>query len=64
MRVNEVRYLGTMVTPEGIKPDPMKVRAIVKMGNPTDKAGIRRVLGMINFLATHIPNVSTITAPL
>ena len=64
LRVNEVRYLGTMVTPEGIKPDPMKVRAIVEMGNPTDKAGIRRLLGMINFLAAHIPNVSTITAPL
>ena len=64
LRVNEVRYLGTMVTPEGIKPDPMKVHAIVEMGNPTDKAGIRRLLNMINFLAAHIPNVSTITAPL
>ena len=53
-----------MVTPEGIKPDPMKVHAIVEMGNPTDKAGIRHLLGMINFLAAHIPNVSTITAPL
>ena len=64
LRVNEVRYLGTMVTPEGIKPDPMKVHAIVKMGNPTDKAGIRRLLGMISFLAAHLPNVSTITTPL
>ena len=62
--MNEVRYLGTMVTPEGIKPDPMKVSAIVEMTSPTDKAGIRRILGMINFLAAHIPNVSTITAPL
>ena len=64
LRVHEVRYLGTMVTPEGIKPDPMKVSAIVEMSSPTDKAGIRRILGMINFLAAHIPNVSTITAPL
>ena len=64
LRVSEVRYLGTMVTPEGIKPDPMKVSAIVEMASPTDKAGIRRLLGMINFLAAHIPNVSTITAPL
>ena len=52
------------VTPEGIKPDPMKVNAIVEMMSPTDKAGIRRILGMINFLSAHIPNVSTITAPL
>ena len=64
LRVSEVRYLGTMVTPEGIKPDLMKVNAIVEMMSPTDKAGIRRILGMINFLAAHIPNVSTITASL
>ena len=64
LRVNGVRYLGTMVTPEGIKPDPMKMRAIFKMGNPTDKASTRCLLGVINFLAAHIPNVSTITAPL
>ena len=53
-----------MVTPEGIKPDPMKVNAIVEMMSPTDKAGIRCILGMINFLSAYIPNVSTITAPL
>ena len=52
-----------MVTPQG-KPDPMKVSAIVEMTSPTDKAGIRCLLGMTNFLAAHIPNVSTITAPL
>ena len=49
--MNEVRYLGTMVTPQGIKPDPAKVSAIVEMTSPTDKVGIRRLLGMMNFLA-------------
>ena len=34
------------------------------MASPTDKAGIRILLGMINFLAAHMPNISTITAPL
>lgn len=58
LRVNEVKYLGTIVTPEGIKPDPSKVRAILEMAAPSDKAGIRRLLGMINFLAPHIPNMS------
>ena len=62
--MKEVRYLGTMVTSEGIKLDLMKVSAIVEMTSPTDRAGIRRLLSMINFLAAHIPNVSTITAPL
>ena len=47
-----------------MKADPTKVKAITEMATPTDKAGIRRLLGMINFLAAHIPDMSTITAPL
>ena len=64
LRVHGVKYLGTIVTPEGTKPDPAKVKAIAEMGAPTDKAGIRRLLGMITFLAAHIPDMSSITAPL
>ena len=63
LHVNEVKYLGTIVTP-GTKPDPSKVKAIVEMDPPNGKAGIRCLLGMINFLAAHIPNMSSITAPL
>ena len=64
LRVNTVKYLGTIISEEGIKPDPDKVNAISNMPVPTDKAGVRRLLGMVNFLANHIPNMSTITAPL
>ena len=61
--MNQVKYLGTIVTLDGIKPDPAKVEAIMGMPTPTDKASVRRLLGMINFLAAHIPGMSTITAP-
>ena len=64
LRVNEAKYLGTIVTPEGTKPDPSKVKAIVEMTPPADKAGIRRLLGMINFLAAQILNTPSNTAPL
>ena len=63
LQVNEVKYPGTTVTPEGTKSDPSEVKAIIEMTPPTDKAGIRRLLGMINFFAAHIPNMSSITAP-
>ena len=33
------------------------------MPTPTDKAGVRHLLGMINFLAAHMPDMLTITAP-
>ena len=48
----------------GIKPNPAKIAAISNMPNPNDKSAVRRLLGMVNFLANHIPNVSSITAPL
>ena len=47
-----------------MKPDPAKVTAIVEMPVPQDQAAVRRLLGMINFLASHIPNMASITTPL
>ena len=64
LRVPEVKYLGTIITADGMKPDPSKVKAINDIPTPTDKADVRRLLGMINFLACHIPDMSTTTAPL
>ena len=63
MHKNEVKYLGTIVTLDGIRSDPAKVEAISGLPTPTDKASARRLLGMINFLAAHVPDMSTITAP-
>ena len=45
-----------------MKPDPDKVKAIVDIPTPTDKADVRRLLGMINFLASHMPNMSATRA--
>ena len=53
--VNKVKYLGTIISEEGIKPDTAKANAFTNMPIPTDKAGVRQLLGMVNFLANHIP---------
>ena len=47
-----------------MKPDPAKVRAIKEMPTPNDKAAVRHLLGMINYLAPHIPNMASICTPL
>ena len=56
LRVNKVKCLGTIISEEGIKPDPAKVNAITNMPIPTDKAGVLRLLGIVNFLTNHLPN--------
>ena len=40
---------------------PKKVKAIREMPPPTDKKGIERLLGTINYLAKFITNMSTVT---
>lgn len=61
---SEVNYLGHIVSKEGLKPDPEKVRAIENMPNPEDKQGIHRLMGSLNFLGGYIPNIAKETQPL
>ena len=60
----EVKYLGHIVSSEGLRPDPEKVEAINLMPDPTDSKGIQRLMGSLNYLRGFIPNVSEITEPL
>ena len=63
-RVKEVIYIGHKLTAEGVKPDEQKVEAIKRMPPPEDKKGIERLLGIVNYLARFVPNMSTITKPI
>ena len=55
---SEVNYLSHIVSADGLKPDPDKVKAISQMPNPTDKLGVQRLIGTLNFLRAYIPNTS------
>ena len=56
--------MGNIISENGLRPDPDKIRTILDMPPPEDKAGVQRLLGTVNFLAQYIPNMSEITAPL
>ena len=64
LRKQEVPYIGHVLIPDGLKPDPSKVQAIVAMPTPSDKKALQRLLGMITYLAKFLPNLSDVTEPL
>ena len=62
--MDTIGYIGNQLTAEGVKPDPEKIRAITQMPPPTDKKGVERLLGTINYLGKFVPSLSTITEPI
>lgn len=62
--LTEITYMGYRVSSKGILPDLNKCEAIRNIQVPNDKKGIERLLGMIQYLAKHIPSCSIVTAPL
>lgn len=63
-KVTKVKYMGFIISKEGIEADKSHIRAITELEQPTNKKDVRRFLGMVNFLSKFIPNVSQVTAPL
>lgn len=38
IRLTEIQYIGHILSTDGLKPDPSKIRAITEMPQPQDKA--------------------------
>lgn len=56
-----VKFLGHVISAEGISPDPEKLEAIAKFPTPTTKRQLRGFLGVINFYKRflHISKLGT-----
>ena len=57
-------FIGHIATGDGLKVDPAKVRAIQEMPSSTDKAGVQRLLGLVQYLGKFLPHLINITKPL
>ena len=59
-----VKFLGHIVSNEGLRADPEKINDIQHLQRPVNKKGIERFLGSINYLRKFIDNLSELTHPL
>ena len=57
-------FIGELITKDGVKPDPDKIKAVHDMERPKCVKDVERFLGLVNYLARFIPDMSTIAAPL
>jgi hypothetical protein len=63
-KVSEVKYVGHLMSAQGLRPDPEKVRAINDMATPASAQDLSRFLGMANYLSRYVPNYTSVTQPL
>lgn len=59
-----VEFLGHVVTPEGIKPNPKKIKTILNFPIPRNPKEIKSFLGLIGYYRKFIKNFAKLTKPL
>jgi hypothetical protein len=60
----EIKFLGHLLSAEGIKILPERVEAILSFPPPKNLKAVRRFLGMVGFYGSFVENVSSIAEPL
>ena len=62
--VTETKYLGLIISTDGIKMDPLKVDAIKLWDTPTCVREVQSFIGFCNFYCQFIRDFSKTTRPL
>ncbi|GFT83405.1 transposon Tf2-8 polyprotein [Trichonephila clavipes] len=56
--VTELIFLGHLITPDGIKPLPDKVQAVLDYKQPETVGSLRKLLGLLNFYRCFLPKAA------
>jgi len=59
-----VRYLGHLISRQGISPDPAKTSKVKNFPAPTDVTKLRQFLGLASYYRRFIPNFAKVSGPL
>ncbi|GJP59416.1 hypothetical protein CLOP_g11776, partial [Closterium sp. NIES-67] len=60
----ELEFLGHVVSTEGVKIDPKKIKTIQEWKPPTNPKELLSFLGFVNYVRRFIPNMAGLSAPL
>jgi hypothetical protein len=60
----EIKYLGHILSAEGVRPDPAKIQTLRDWEFPSTSLGVMQFLGLANYFRKFIPNFSRVAAPL
>ncbi|KAE9302984.1 hypothetical protein PR003_g22126, partial [Phytophthora rubi] len=61
---DQVAFLGHIVTPSGILPNPEKVKAAINVARPHHLHTVRAFLGLTSYFRRYIPGYAAISAPI
>ena len=63
-RQHSITFVGHEITSEGLRADPAKIEAVIKMPKPQTKDEIRTLQGMVGYLSKFLPRLSQVMEPL
>ena len=64
MKCSEVSFIRQVKTRNGIKADPKKVEAIIKMEQPADVPAVQRFIGLVKYPSKLLQDLSELCEPL
>ena len=59
-----VKYLGHIISEDGIRPDSAKIKAVEDFPAPTSRTLVKKFLGMTSYYRRFVPNYASIVKPL
>ena len=64
MRQSSVTYLGLIVSKEGLKVDPDRIKSVAEAAAPTSREELQSFLGVVGYYAKFVPDFATVVEPL
>ena len=59
-----IEYLGHTLSPEGVRPNSNKVKAVLEYPRPTSVKEVKSFIGLVSYYRRHLKDLALITRPL